>query len=160
VDTMNEVLARQVEREKKTSRGDIGAIGRIALEEMRRAEERESIRITALLRAYASPAVWSVYKVADEANTAFWTSLITLEQANAPGGRPPGTSIPEYGDALAAMQQAKIDAVSADEPLFDAINAELSWRAPERARRGLLSPRGVLSRRRMPPPGQAQLPAD
>jgi len=58
-ETVREVLARQTRREVLTSRGDVGNIGSHPIEEMRKHEEPESIRITARLLAYASAAVWA-----------------------------------------------------------------------------------------------------
>ena len=48
-ETVREVLARQTRRQVLTSRGDVGNIGSHPIEEMRRREEPESIRIRALL---------------------------------------------------------------------------------------------------------------
>ena len=77
---MREVLARQTRREGLTSRGDVGNIGSQPIEEMRKHEEPESIRIKALMLAYAS-AVWAAYKEADDANTLFWVNLSGLASA-------------------------------------------------------------------------------
>lgn len=60
-ETVREVLARQTRREALTSRGDLGNIGSQPIEEMRQHEEPESIRIKALMLAYASALVWAAY---------------------------------------------------------------------------------------------------
>ena len=80
-ETVREVLARQTRREALTSRGDVGNIGSHPIEEMRKREEPESIRIRALMLAYASAAVWAAYEEADSANTLFWVNLSSLASA-------------------------------------------------------------------------------
>ena len=63
-ETVREVLARQTRRETLTSRGDPGNIGGHPVEEMRKSEEPESVRIRALMLADASAAVWGAYEEA------------------------------------------------------------------------------------------------
>lgn len=129
--TVKAVLARRVRREALTSRGDVGNIGSHPVQELRKAEEPGEIQTRAAMRAYASPAVWAAYERADEANAAFWMSLIdlasahTLEQAAGPGK---GIFGPDYPTAVAAMNKTKTDAWTADDALFEAINRELAWR--------------------------------
>jgi hypothetical protein len=81
-DAVKEVLARRTRRDALTSRGDVGNIGSHPIEEMRKAEEPESIKIRSALRAYASTAVWTAYEKADEANDEFWVSLGRLQSAH------------------------------------------------------------------------------
>jgi hypothetical protein len=137
-DVVREVLARRTRRDVLTSRGDVGNIGSHPIEEMRKAEEPESIKIRSALRAYASEAVWTGYETADEANNEFWASLGRLQSAHLAsqhraerpyaGERedqlPPG---PDYQSALDEMQESKGEAWIADEELFEAINSELVW---------------------------------
>lgn len=137
-ETVREVLARQTRRETLTSRGDPGNIGGHPVEEMRKSEEPESVRIRALMLAYASAAVWGAYEEADKANTVFWVNLAHLASAQAmtqirasqEAAPAEGALLPlvaDYQKALAAMHKSKEDAVVADEALFAAINHELSW---------------------------------
>jgi hypothetical protein len=137
-ETVREVLARQTRREALTSRGDVGSIGSHPIEEMRKHEEPESIRIKALLLAYASAAVWAAYDEADSANALFWLNLSRLASAQLATqsraeqqsvGVSEGSLRPEvdYRGALDAMHNSKKDAVTVDKALFDAINRELSW---------------------------------
>lgn len=137
-ETVREVLARQTRREMLTSRGDPGNIGTHPIEEMRKNEEPESVRIRALMLAYASVAVWSAYQQADKANNLFWVNLAHLANAQAisqmPTPQEPAPTevalrppVADYQRALAAMNKSKEDAVVADKALFAAINRELSW---------------------------------
>jgi hypothetical protein len=135
-EAVREVLARRTRREATTSRGDLGGVESKAVEELFQAEESEIIRIRAALRPYTSAEVWTAYKAADEANTAFWVSLSNLASANATAqyraGRlqqavtadelPPE---PDYQGALDAMYEARSAAATADEAFFDVINREL-----------------------------------
>jgi hypothetical protein len=123
-ETVREVLARQTRREALTSRGDPGNIGSHPIEEMRKHEEPESIRIRALLLAYASEAVWTAYEDADSVNTQFWVNLARLASTVDLGSLPPGF---DYQGVLDAIYESKEDAVTADRELFDKINQELSW---------------------------------
>ena len=138
---MREVLARQTRREGLTSRGDVGNIGSQPIEEMRKHEEPESIRIKALMLAYAS-AVWAAYKEADDANTLFWVNLSGLasaqietqlraEQESAGVSEGSLRQEVDYQGALDAMHNSRKDAVVVNEALFNAINQELAW-APQR----------------------------
>jgi hypothetical protein len=136
-ETVREVLARQTRREVLTSRGDPGNIGAHPVEEMRKGEEPESVRIRALMLAYASAAVWAAYEEADKANTLFWVALGRLasalgttqvraghESTDTTDSPPAGV---DYQGVLAAMYKSREDAVAADQVLFAAINCELSW---------------------------------
>ena len=123
-ETVREVLARQTRREALTSRGDPGNIGSHPIEEMRKHEEPESIRIRALMLAYASGAVWTAYEDADSVNTQFWVNLARLASAVGMRSLTPGV---DYQEVLDAMYKSKEDAVTADKELFDKINQELSW---------------------------------
>ena len=140
-ETVREVLARQIRREALTSRGDVGNIGRHPIEEGRKHEEPENIRIKALMLAYASPAVWTAYENADKANALFWRNLfdlasaqlITQMQAEQQSTDEEESSRPlevNYQGVLDAVSMAKEGAVATDQALFDAINRELSW-APQ-----------------------------
>jgi hypothetical protein len=146
-DAAGEVLARRTRREALTSRGDIGNVGSHPADEMRKAEEPGIIRIRSLLEAYASQAVRAAYQGADDANIAFWGSLTRLVSANLQDKyRRPQLEAGETGEtgelaaeadyagALAAMQASRTAARAADDEFFAAINAELSWRAPDKAR--------------------------
>jgi hypothetical protein len=135
---VREVLARQTRREVLMSRGDVGNIGSHPIEEMREREEPESIRIRALLLAYASAAVWAAYEEADSANTLVWVNLsrlasaqiATQSQAEEKSAGMSESSLPpevDYQGALDAVHNSKKDAVAVDKALFDAINRELSW---------------------------------
>lgn len=126
---LKEVLARRTRREVLTSRGDVGNIGSHPRDEMQRAENDDSIQLTATLRAYASDAVWAAYERADEANRTFWLSLSKLASAQMSAERREGPSSgSDYQDALDAMNLAKNAAVAADESFFEATNRELAWR--------------------------------
>jgi hypothetical protein len=111
----------------------VGNIGPHPIEEMRKAEEPESIRIRSALRAYASTAVWAAYEKADEANDGFWVSLGRLQSAHLASD--PRAEAQKAGDrdqlryqqALHKMNESKGEAWMADEALFDAINGELVW---------------------------------
>jgi hypothetical protein len=107
VDAIHEVDGRRTRREALTSRGDIGNIGSHPVEEMRKAEEPELIRIRAALRPFASAVVWAAYQAADDANTAFWVSLSRLASAHI-------SNDPSYQGALDAMYQARTAAGVAD----------------------------------------------
>lgn len=136
-DAVSEVLARRTRRESLTSRGDVGNIGSKPVEELRKIEEPEIIRIRAALRPYASANVWAAYVVADDVNTAFWISLSNLAMANIPtqdradrmqqavvrDESPPQS---DYQIALEAMYTARSAAAAADEAFFGVINRELS----------------------------------
>ena len=140
-ETVREVLARQTRREALTSRGDAGNIGSHPIEETRKHEEPASIRIKALLLAYASTAVWAAYAEADRANALFWVNLVGLasaqamtqlraEQESADVGESNLPPKMDYQGALDVMHKSKEDAVAVDKVLFDAINRELGW-APQ-----------------------------
>jgi hypothetical protein len=143
-DAVKEVQARRIRREALTSRGDIGSVGSKPIEETRKAEEPEIIKIRAALRPYASAEAWTAYQAADEANSAFWVSLTRLvsahfgaehraqlrEQGVPDDGLPPD---PGYQQVLDAMYKARTAASDADEALFRVINRELAWRAPTAA---------------------------
>jgi hypothetical protein len=136
-ETVREVLARQTRRQALTSRGDTGNIGSHPREEIFKHEEPESVRIRALLLAYASTPVWAAYEGAEVANTLFWVNLGKLASAQlatqswaeqqsagvSDAALPPKA---DYEGALDAMYRSREDAKSADQALFDAINRELS----------------------------------
>ena len=135
---VREVLARQVRREALTSRGDFGNIGSHPIEETRRNEEPDSVRMKALLLAYASAPVSAAYENADKANALFWVNLSRLASAETmaqlraeqqSAGVSAGTLLPVDDDqgALDAMYQSREDAATADKDLFEAINRQLSW---------------------------------
>lgn len=137
-ETVREVLARQTRREALTSRGDVGSIGSQPIEEMRKHEEPESIRIRALMLAYASTAVLAAYEEADDANTLFWVNPSRLvsaqietqsrsEQESAGIGVESLRPEVDYQGALDAMHESKKDAIVVNKALFDAINRELGW---------------------------------
>lgn len=143
---VKEVLARRTRREALTSRGDVGNIGSHPRDEMRRAEEQETIQLTATLRAYASGAVWVAYEAADKANTAVWVNLSNLasaqvadqsraERLDAGASEDQLPPPSDYGRALDVMRKSKDDAMAADETLFNVINRELAWRPLTQPRR-------------------------
>lgn len=131
VDTVQDVLARRTRRESLTSRGDIGNVGNKPIREIQDVPETaESIRLRAVLRAYASPEVWAAFESADAANIVFWVSLTHLVSTHYSERENPDA----YAKALAAMQEARKHARSKDDRLFDMINGELSWRPEGRDR--------------------------
>jgi hypothetical protein len=160
VDMVQDVLARRTRREALTSRGDIGNIQDNPRRELYDvAEAPEHIRLRAVLRAYASPEVWTATGRADTANSEFWISLIKLQSANSTNEErrklqqagaaedelPPD---PRYQDRLNAMYAARRQARAADDALFDVINSELSWRPIRQPRKSWKRLLGLLRHRR------------
>jgi hypothetical protein len=84
-DAVKEILENQAQRTALTSRGDVGNIRNNPRDQLLKAEEPDVIRVRALLRAYASEAVWDACQRSDQANTNFWVSLGQLYSAHLSG---------------------------------------------------------------------------
>lgn len=157
-EAVKEALARRTRREALTGRGDVGNIGSLPTEELRKSEEPESTRIRVALRTYASEAVWTAYEAADRANTVFWTNLGKLASAQLAGQwRTEGQQAaeredhlppdPDYEGALEAMYESRSNARSADEALCDVINRDLGYRPAGRVMARLVPRRRAPARR-------------